>query len=79
MPLNPAITATVNITVADINGNSVAKQFNDVGQLHFDYDKGMVNIVDVTGSFYFTLLTITTLTYTVVAGAGAPVTTVIMS
>lgn len=75
MPSTPALNATVKITVKDINGNSVAKQFNDVDQLHFDFAKGMVNVVDVTGQFYFTLLTITTLTYTVVGTA----TTVVMS
>jgi hypothetical protein len=74
----PLLLATVNITVKDINGNSVAKQFNAVTSLHFDYNKGMVNIIDVTGQFYFTLTTITTLTYTVVSGVGG-VTTVVMS
>lgn len=78
MPLNPALSARVTITVADINGNSVAKQFNAVSSLHFDYSTGRVNIVDVTGSFYFTLLTITTLTYTITTGLGGT-TTVVMS
>ena len=75
MPLNPAITARVTITVKDINDNSVAKVFNAVSALNFDFSKGMVNVVDVTGSFHFTLITITTLTYTV---AGT-VTTVVLS
>lgn len=78
MPLTPAVNARVTITVADINGNSVAKQFNSVSALNFDYSTGRVNIVDVTGSFYFTLLTITTLTYTVTTGLGGT-TTVVMS
>lgn len=78
MPLNPAINAKVTITAADVNGNSIAKTFNSVSALNFDYNKGMVNIVDVTGSFYFTLLTITTLTYTAIAGLGGA-TTVVMS
>ena len=70
-----AINATVKITVKDINGNSVAKQFNNVSHLHFDYVKGMVNVIDSSGQFYFTLTTITTLTYTVLG----TVTTVVMS
>lgn len=74
MPLNPAINTAVTITVLDIKGNSVAKQFNAVSALNFDYNKGVVNVVDVTGSFYFTILTITTLTYTV-----GGTTTVVMS
>jgi hypothetical protein len=78
MPSTPALLATVNITVKDINGNSVANQFNAVSSLSFDYFKGMVRVTDVTGEFYFTLLTITTLTYTVTTGL-AGVTTVVMS
>jgi hypothetical protein len=78
MPTNPAITARVTITVADINGNSIANTFNSVAELRFDYNKGMVRIIDTTGEFYFTLLTITTLTYTVVTGLGGA-TTVVMS
>ena len=78
MPTTPAINAIVSITVKDINGNSVAKKFNNVSRLTFDYSKGMVKIVDVTGQFYFTLTTITTLTYTVVSGIGG-VTTVVMT
>ena len=75
MPSVPAIAATVKITVKDINGNSVAKQFNDVSRLTFDYNTGKVRIIDVTGSVDFTLTTITTLTYTVLG----TVTTVVMS
>ena len=75
MANTPLITATVKITVKDINGNNVAKQFNNVTGLNFDYNDGTVNIVDATGSFYFTIKTITTLTYTVLG----TVTTVVMS
>ncbi len=78
MANTPLINATVKITVKDINGNSVAKQFNFVTQMHFDFSDGTINIVDVTGSFYFTLLTITSFTYTIVAGFGGS-TTVVMS
>lgn len=78
MPTTPAITATVKVTAKDINGNNIAKQFNSVSALYFDYVKGMVSVVDVTGQFYFPLTAITTLTYTVVAGVGGA-TTVVMS
>ncbi len=68
MPNTPRLKATVSITVKDINNNSVAKQFNNVYNLNFDYNDGTVNIVDATGSFYFTLITITSLTYTITTG-----------
>ena len=70
MANTPLITATVKITVKDINGNSVAKQFNQVTGMNFDYNDGSVNIIDATGSFYFTIKTITSLTYTIVVGVG---------
>jgi hypothetical protein len=68
MANTPIIRAVVRITVPDINGNSILKTFEQVRSLHFDYSTGNVNIVDETGSFYFTLKTITTLTYTIVTG-----------
>lgn len=70
MANQPLIIGTVNITAKDINGNSVAKQFNAVHNLNFDYNTGKVNVVDATGSFYFSLSAITTLTYTVISGIG---------
>jgi len=78
MANTPLITATVKITAKDINGNNVAKQFNNVYYLNFDYNDGTVNIVDATGSFYFNLKLITSFTYTIVAGVGG-VTTIVMS
>ena len=78
MPTSPALNARVTITCKDINNNSIAKTFNSVNRLDFDYFKGIVKIYDVTGEFIFTLLTITTLTYTIVTGlAGSH--TVVMS
>jgi hypothetical protein len=68
MPNAPLLAATVRITVRDINNNNVAKQFNSVSYLDFDYVDGTVRIVDATGSFIFTLKTITTLTYTITTG-----------
>lgn len=69
------LPCSVNITVKDINGNTTASQFNAVYSLNFDYARRTVNIVDTTGSFFFDLSTITTLTYTV----NGTVTTVVMS
>lgn len=68
MPINPRLIATVKITVKDINGNNVAKQFNSVYNLIFDYNDATVNIVDASGSFYFPLSTITSFTYTITTG-----------
>lgn len=68
MANTPLINATVKITVKDINNNSVAKQFNQVKGLNFDYADGTVNIIDVTGSFYFGISLITAFTYTIVTG-----------
>jgi len=68
MANTPLLRAVVRITVPDINGNSILKTFNEVRNLNFDYNVGTVNVVDVTGSFYFTLKTITSLTYTIVTG-----------
>lgn len=79
MPTTPAINAIITITVKDINGNSVAKTYNTVKSLHFDYSKGMVSVDDAEqGMFYGSLLTITALTYTIVAGVNGA-TTVVMS
>ncbi len=78
MPTTPAINATVKITAKDINAGNIAKQFNSVSELRFDYSKGVVEITDVSGQFYFSLLLVTTLTYTIVAGVGGA-TTVVMS
>jgi len=74
----PKINATARVTARDINNNNVAKQFNQVKFINFDYNDGTVNVVDATGSFYFPLTPATTLTYTIVAGvAGSHV--VVMS
>ena len=62
MANQPAIIATVKITATDVNGNRTAKQFNSVYEVKFDYNKGMINIVDATGSFYFSLGAVVTFT-----------------
>lgn len=77
MPNTPLLNATVKITCKDINNNSVAKQFNAVRGINIDYNDGTINIIDVTGSFYFTLLTATTFTYTITTGIGGVQTIVI--
>ena len=78
MAYRPTILGTVNITAKDIKGGNVAKQFNQVSSIIFDYGDGTVNIIDATGSFYFSLLLITTLAYTIVTGVGGQH-TVVMS
>lgn len=78
MANTPLITATVKITARDINNNNVAKQFNNVTFMNFDYNDGTINIIDKTGSFYFNLKLVTSLTYTIVAGVNGQH-TVVMS
>jgi len=69
MPSTPAIAAVVTITATSIGGTAVAKTFSNVIGLKFDYFKGMVRVTDsVQGEFYFSLLTPTTITYTVGTG-----------
>jgi len=67
MPNTPIILATVNITSRGLDGSNVLKTFEEVKAINFDFSKGMVNIVDSTGSFFFSLTAVVTLTY-VVAG-----------
>lgn len=78
MANRPLVLATVKVTAKDVNGNNVAKQFNSVSYMNFDYTDGSINIVDATGSFYFPLGPMTTLTYTIVNGTGGQH-TVVMS
>lgn len=61
--------ASVTITATGIGGSSVAANYNNVKQLNFDFFNNKINVVDETGSFYFTLDPVATLTYTVTAGA----------
>ena len=70
MANSPLVKATTRVTCKDINNNSIAKQFNSVKALNFDYNDGTVNVVDTTGSFYFPLTPATTLTYTITLGVG---------
>ena len=75
----PLVVATVSVTAKDINNNNVLKKFNDVRALNFNYDKGMFNVVDATGSFYFPLASpLATVTYTIVVGVNGQH-TVVMS
>ena len=62
MANQPAIIATVKIHAKDVNGNNTPKQFNSVYEVKFDFNKGMINIVDATGSFYFSLGAVVTFT-----------------
>lgn len=70
MANQPVIVGTVKVTAKDVNGNNIAKQYNSVYSLTFDYNRGMVMVVDVTGSFYFPLTPMTTLTYTITPNPG---------
>lgn len=62
----PLITCTVKVTARDINNNNIAKTFSMVKGMVFDYNDATVNIIDVTGSFYFSLTPMTAFTYTIV-------------
>lgn len=69
MPVQPMFTTQVTITTKSINNDSVACVFNTVIGLHFDYLKGMINVVDSEqGSFFFPMQLVTTVTYTVTGG-----------
>ena len=65
MANTPLITATARITARDINGNNTVKQFNMVKYINIDYTDATINIIDVTGSFYFPILPFVSLTYTI--------------
>lgn len=73
----PALNAVVTVTSLSLAGDSVAKQYNAVSAVNFDYAVGKVNIVDVTGSFYFPLIPTTVVTCTIVAGVDGQATWVI--
>ena len=79
MANDPLIRGVVTVTAKDINGNNVAKQFNNVSSLNYDYYKGMGRVVDFAlGEYFFPLTPLTTVTYTIVANpAGSH--TVVMS
>ena len=68
MANQPLIIASVKITTRDINNNNTVKQFNSVFGVNFDYNKGMINIVDATGSFYFSLSAVVTFTNVIASG-----------
>lgn len=66
MANTPLIFARVNITVKDINNNSVAKQFNSVLNMNFDYNDATLMILDQQqGSFYFGISKVTSFTCTI--------------
>jgi len=75
MSQSAVITCRVTITSKSLAGDSIAKVFNNVRALNFDYFDGTVNIVDETGSFTFGISLATTVTYTIVG----TVTTVVIS
>lgn len=79
MAADPLIRGIVTVTAKDINGGNIAKVFNNVSSLNYDYVKGMGRVVDlVQGEYYFPLTPLTSVTYTIVANpAGSH--TVVMS
>ena len=80
MAFTPRVQTSITITSKDINGNSIAKTFNNVLALNLDYAKGMLNVVDdVQGSLYFSLAAVATVTYTAVTSVSPVVHTVTIS
>ncbi len=73
----PAIAARATVTARDLLNNNIAKAFLSVGEISFDFNKGTVNVVDVTGSFFFGLTPVTTVTFTIVAGVNGQYTIVV--
>jgi len=68
MPNQPLVLARVTITAKDINNNNIAKTFNTVRAVDIDFVDGTINIIDGTGSFYFPIKPLTTVTYTITPG-----------
>ena len=68
MANQPVITATMKITAKDVNGNNTVKQFNAVYGVNFDYNKGMMSVIDATGEFYFSLSAVITFTNVISGG-----------
>ena len=80
MAYAPKVQCAVNVTTKDINGNSIAKQYNNVFAITFDYAKGMVTIQDdVQGYFTFSLFALANLIYTSVTTSSPPVHTATIS
>lgn len=77
MANTPLLNGVVKITHEDINGNDTLVTFNSVTALNFDYAKGMLQVVDATGSFYFSLTDPTSVTYTIVVNPNGSHTVVI--
>ncbi len=68
MANQPALDASATITAVNIKGSSVANIFTAVRSISFDYDKGMLSLLDAEqGAFYFPLTPVTVVTF-VVAG-----------
>lgn len=67
MASTPALECQVTITSKSILGDSVASVFNKVLQLEFNYNKGVIRLVDQQqGEFFFGLSLVTTITPVVV-------------
>ncbi len=64
----PLINATATVTARDLVNGNILKQFNSVRAINFDFVQGKVNVVDVTGSFYFPLKPMTSIVDTITTG-----------
>ena len=63
--------ATVRITAADINGNSIAKYYTAVRSIKYDFFGNRICIEDATGLFYFGYSAVATVTQTITNGITA--------
>lgn len=68
MAYTPAINARATVTSRSLANDNVVKVFSTVHSITFDFDKGMVNVVDETGSFFFSLKVMTSIADTIVTG-----------
>ena len=66
-----ASPATVRITAADINGNSIAKDYTAVRGIDYDFFGNRIRIEDATGVFYFGYSSVATVTQTITNGITA--------
>ncbi len=64
----PLINARATVTARNLANGNIASTFLSVKGVNFDFTDGAVNVVDATGSFYFPLKPMTSITVTIVAG-----------
>lgn len=80
MAIPQRVSCIVQITAKDINGNNIAKTYNNVVQMNIDFANGKFQIVDeVQGAFNFPFVQIATLTDTIQSNVTPPVHNFVMS